>query len=60
LEKVIETAALAKNSEGKRSGHHRRRTPAQLAQGKAKLIALLPTIRQCESFDELHDTLIKG
>jgi hypothetical protein len=55
LEKAIETAALAKNSEGKRSGHHRRRTPAQLAQGKAKLIALLPKIRQCESFDELHN-----
>jgi hypothetical protein len=54
LEKAIESAALAKNSEGKRSGHHRRRTPAQLAQGKAKLIALFSQIRSCESFDQLH------
>lgn len=57
LEQAVGTAALAKNCEGKRSSHHRRRTLAQLALGKAKLIALLPKIRRCESFDELHDVV---
>jgi len=60
LEEAIETAALAKNSEGKRSGHHRRRTPAQLAQGKAKLIALFSQIRSCKSFDQLHKLVCKA
>ena len=59
LEKAVGTAALAKNCEGKRSSHHCRRTPAQLALGKAKLIALLPKIRRCESFDELHDIVCR-
>jgi hypothetical protein len=54
LERAVETAALAKNSEGKRSGHHRRRTQAQLAQGKSKLIVLLSEMRGCGSFDQLH------
>jgi hypothetical protein len=54
LEEAIELAALARNADGKRSGHHRRRTSAQLGQGKARLIALLPKMSQCGSFDELH------
>lgn len=57
LEQAVGTAALAKNCEGKRSSHHRRRTLAQLALGKAKLIGLLPKIRRCEGFDELHDVV---
>ncbi len=60
LEEAIETAALAKNSEGKRSGHHRRRTPTQLAHGKTKLIALFSQIKRCESFDQLHKLVVKA
>ena len=57
LEKTIGTAALAKNCEGKRSSHHRRRTPAQLNQGKARLLAKLPRIRTSKNFDELHNVV---
>ncbi len=60
LEEAVETAALAKNSKGKRSGHHRRRTGVQLAQGKTKLIALFSQIRSCKSFDQLHKLVCKA
>jgi len=57
LEKAVETAAMAKNCEGKRSGHHRRRSWVQLTQGRDRLVAILPKLRGCKTFDELHNTV---
>jgi len=60
LEKAIENAALAIDSEGKRSAHHRRRTTVQLSLGKSALIAALPDLRRCENFDQLHNRVRKA
>jgi hypothetical protein len=59
LEKAVETAALAKNTEGRRSSHHRRRTLAQLTLGKNRMLAILPKLRNCGTFDELHDVVYR-
>jgi hypothetical protein len=59
LQETVETATVAKNSEGKRSHHHRRRTLAQLLRGKSKLISVLVQIGRCETFDELHNLVCK-
>jgi len=58
LDAAVENAALAKDREGKRSGHHRRRTKAQLSSGKAKLSRKLAQISGCKDFDELHDLVV--
>jgi hypothetical protein len=61
LERAVETAALALDPEDrKRAAHHRRRTTAQLERGKSALIAILPELRRCKSFDQLHNGILKA
>jgi hypothetical protein len=55
LETAIEKAALAIDQAGKRSSHHRRRTRNQLCLGKSALVAVLPKLRKCSDFHQLHD-----
>ncbi len=59
LERVIEAAALATDARGKRLDHQRRLTRAALVRAKANLLAALPKLRKCQSFEVLH-TLIDG
>ncbi len=63
LDRVIEAAAVATDARGKRLDHQRRLTRAALVRAKGNLLAALPELRKCQSFEELHtltDRLVRG
>ncbi len=60
LECAVETAAIAKDSRGKRLHHQRRLTRSALTYAKENLLSSLPRIRNCRSFDQLHQLVDKS
>lgn len=53
LEKAIELAALAKDSQGKRFSHQRRLTRESLQQGKQAIGSRLSQFQNAESFEDI-------
>ncbi len=59
LEDTVSLAALAKRPNGRRFSHQRRIPESVLRKVEKRLRAAIPTIRQAQSFDELHRIIEK-
>lgn len=57
LETAMDRAARATNSQGKRYKHQRRIDKDALPKAREALLASGEAIRECQSFDELHDLI---
>lgn len=60
FEAAVEAAAMAKDKRGKRLLHQRRLKRLSLMQVKEKLLAILPNLRTCGSFEELHTLVVSS
>jgi hypothetical protein len=54
LQKAIRYAGLCKRPDGKRHGHHQRRSRAALAEAESVLQGCAEEMRGCDTFDDLH------
>lgn len=57
FEDAVRTAALAQDWRRKRLSHQRRIPGAALLRCKERLLASIPEMRTCKTFEELHETV---